>query len=403
MKLGIVYHMPFWQDAEGSLWEAEGSFARYVDSLAPYFDEISLCVPVFSSPQMSGTRLHARNVRLAPLPYFDGPRHFYPRLPSMIARIARWVPQIDILHCRVPTPAAYPAFVVARMLGKPIFLLVVGDLAALLPSMPYRGVRKRLWAGYTAVEEWAIQRMARRALTFANGAALTRKHDRPGSRVVETKTTTIDAGNLGSRVDTCAGSPIRLLTVSRIDPRKGLRCLPAAIAMLRSSGADVTLDIIGPPVGRPGEVEGDALDADAARLGVRDRVRCVGAVALQELLLRYRDYDAFVLPTLPGEGIPRVLLEAMAAGLPVIATRVSGIPSLITHEANGLLMDASTAEEVAGAVRRVIGDAALRQRLIQGGYETARACTLENQAARMMEVVSSRLGVPLAPGVAATT
>ena len=53
----------------------------------------------------------------------------------------------------------------------------------------------------------------------------------------------------------------------------------------------------------------------------------------------YRDYDLFVLPTRPGEGIPRVLLEAMAAGLPIVTTRVSGIASLITHEENGLLVD----------------------------------------------------------------
>ena len=48
MKLGIVYHMPFWRGADGTLREIEGSFARYVDSLAPYFDEISLCVPVLA-------------------------------------------------------------------------------------------------------------------------------------------------------------------------------------------------------------------------------------------------------------------------------------------------------------------------------------------------------------------
>src|SRR4051812_25497246 len=141
MKLGIVYHMPFWRGADGSLWESEGSFARYVDSLSPYFDEISLCVPVFPVPQTSGTRVRGANVTLAPLPFFDGPRHFYPRLPSVLARIARWVPGIDLLHCRVPTPAAYPAFVIARILRKPVFLLVVGDLKALLPSMPYRGAK----------------------------------------------------------------------------------------------------------------------------------------------------------------------------------------------------------------------------------------------------------------------
>ena len=85
VTLGILYHMPFWQAADGSLWEAEGSFARYVDSLAPYFDEILLSVPVFDAPQASGSRVRAANVRLAPLPYFPGPRQFYPMLPRFTA------------------------------------------------------------------------------------------------------------------------------------------------------------------------------------------------------------------------------------------------------------------------------------------------------------------------------
>ncbi|HET9703298.1 MAG TPA: hypothetical protein VFP85_04635, partial [Vicinamibacterales bacterium] len=72
MTLGILYHMPFWQAADGSLWEAEGSFARYVESLSPYFDHIVLCVPVHAEPQPSGSKLRASNVSLAPLPYFPG-------------------------------------------------------------------------------------------------------------------------------------------------------------------------------------------------------------------------------------------------------------------------------------------------------------------------------------------
>jgi glycosyltransferase involved in cell wall biosynthesis len=403
MRLGIVYHMPFWRAADGSLWETEGSFARYVDSLSPYFDEISLCVPVFAEPQSSGTRVRGSNVTLAPLPFFDGPRHFYPKLPSMLIRMARWVSRIDLLHCRVPTPAAYPAFVAARLLRKPVFLLVVGDLKALLPTMPYRGVKKQLWRGYTALEEWSLERMTRRALTFANGADLARKHASLESPVVETKTTTISADDIGCRADTFVRAPIRLLVVSRIDPRKGLRSLPGAVAQLRNSGLDVELEIVGPPVGRPGEAERDLILADAARLRVGDHVRCVGPVPLQELLPRYREYDAFVLPTLPGEGIPRVLLEAMASGLPVIATRVSGIPSLITHERNGLLIDESTPDAVATAIGRLAADPALRRGLIREGYETARAFTLEAQAARMMEVVSSRMGVTLRPAEAVAT
>jgi len=234
-------------------------------------------------------------------------------------------------------------------------------------------------------------------LGLTNGADLTRKHDSSDSPVVDTKTTTISASDIANRADTCTGGAIRLLAVSRIDPRKGLRCLPGAVALLRASGVDARLDIVGPTVGAPGEAERDAIVDDARRRGVDGDVRCVGAVPLQQLLQRYAEYDLFVLPTLPGEGIPRVLLEAMASGLPVVATRVAGIPSLITHERNGILIDEATPAAVADAVSRLVGDAALRRRLIQGGYETARSLTLETQAASMMDVLARRLGLSLRP------
>jgi len=393
MKLGIVYHMPFWRDADGVLREVEGSFARYVDSLAPYFDEISLCVPTLTEARGEGTPIRSPNVTLAPLPPFDGPLQFYPKLPQVVPRLWRWVRRIDVLHCRVPTPAALYAFGCARIARRPVFLLIVGDLRALLPSMPYRGMKRWLWRAYTEIEEIAIWWMTRTSLTFANGAALARKH---GSAVVETRTTTISAVDISTRVDTCHGGTVRLLTVSRIDPRKGLRALPEMVRTLLDRGLDVTLDIVGPIVGSPGEQERDAIVAETRRLELNGRVRCVGPLALDALLPAYRDYDVFVLPTLPGEGIPRVLLEAMSAGVPIVTTRVAGIPSLITHEGNGLLVEAGTTGVTADAVERLIGDPALRRRLIEAGYATARQHTLERQAEFIVDRLRTYVGRPLA-------
>jgi len=88
-------------------------------------------------------------------------------------------------------------------------------------------------------------------------------------------------------------------------------------------------------------------------------------------------------------------------GVPVVTTRVAGIPSLITHEVNGLLVDAPTVAAVAGAISRVVYDAGLRQRLIANGYETARGFTLEAQAARILAEVTSRLPVTLKQPAAA--
>jgi len=395
MRLGIVYHMPFWRDADGMLREVEGSFARYVDSLAPYFDEIVLCVPVLTAPGGEGTVIRSGNVTLAPLINFDGPVHFYPRLPLLVPRLFRFARRVDLLHCRVPTPAAIFAFLFGSLLGRPAFLLNVGDLAALRDSVPYRGIKRWLWRAYTAFEERNMQWMADRSLAFANGGALARKHSRRDRAVIETRTTTISLADLATRPDTCAGGRIRLVTVSRIDPRKGLTVLPDAVSQLQERGFDVMLDIIGPAVGAPGEAEHRAIVARAAALGVADRVKLPGAVPLEQLLPLYRTYDLFVLPTLPGEGIPRVLLEAMTSGVPIVTTRVAGIPSLVTHEVNGLLVDDPTPAAIAAALARLLSDAGLRQRLIANGYETARENTLEAQAARMMGEVSNRLHVRL--------
>ena len=395
MTLGIVYHMPFWRDADGTLREVEGSFARYVDSLAPYFDEISLCVPLLPAAAGDGTPVRAPNVTVAPLPPFDGPIQFYPRLATMLPALFRWTRTIDVLHCRVPTPAAVFAFAFARLVRRPAFLLVVGDLRALLPSMRYHGVKRLLWRAYTAFEERNVQWMADRALTFANGPALAAKHSRPGHAVVETRTTTIDEADIGSRADTCGAARIRALVVSRIDPRKGLGVLPPVVRQVVDAGVDLAVDIIGPSTGSLGDAEGAAVAGAAQQLGVSDRLRFCGAVPLERLLPMYADYDLFVLPTLPGEGIPRVLLEAMSAGLPVVTTRTAGIPGLVQHDVNGWLVDAPTPDAIAGAMLTIIRDGALRRRLIANGYQTARAHTRQAQAARMMATVSSELQLPL--------
>jgi glycosyltransferase involved in cell wall biosynthesis len=395
VTLGILYHMPFWQTADGALWEAEGSFARYVDSIAPYFDRVILSVPVFDTPPASGSRLRATNVSLAPLPYFPGPRQFYPQLMTMRSRLRQWVEQCDVIHLRVPSPAAIFAFRIAAARRKPIFLLVVGDYEALLPHLGYRGIKKFLFAQYVGFEEWAMRYMTSRALTFANGAALKAKHERDNPRIHETRTTTLSLGDFSNRADTCQGTRVRMLCVSRIDPRKGLRSLPEVVAGLVRAGDDVTLDIVGPTIGLIGESERDAIVAEATRLGVAERVNLLGPVALDQLLPLYRHYDLFVLPTRPGEGIPRVLMEAMAGGLPIVTTNVSGIASLIDHGVNGLLVPEGSTQGVVDALHLLIATPSLRQQLIQKGYATAAAHTLERQAAELMATVAAETGVPI--------
>ena len=171
------------------------------------------------------------------------------------------------------------------------------------------------------------------------------------------------------------------LRVSRIDPRKGLSVFPGAFALLEA-GRDVRPTSSGPPSDSPARTS-EPPSSRGRDPGVAGPTALPGPCRLIDLMTRYRDYDLFLLPTRPGEGIPRVLLEAMAAGLPVVTTDVAGIPCL-TDGHNGLLVHASI-DAVAAAIARLIDDAALRQRIIRGGLETARAHTLDRQAQAMID------------------
>ena len=86
------------------------------------------------------------------------------------------------------------------------------------------------------------------------------------------------------------------------------------------------------------------------------------ARTLPQVLALAREHDLFVLPTLPGEGVPRVLLEAMASGLPIVVSDVAGVPTLVQHEVNGLLVPPADPAAIAAAIERLIRDGDLRRR-----------------------------------------
>ena len=388
MRLAIVYHRPFYRDPEGGLWEAEGSFSRYVESLARFVDEIDLIVPERKQPfEGEAYRLRASNVVLRPLPFYDRLPAFYRALPGALAQLWRTFPHCDLVNLRIPTPLGVYAYGLAKLLRRPIFTIVVGDLAGVSESVRADSLKRKAYKVYLAVEEWLQERMVAGAPAFVNGQALYAKYNRPDRKVLLTTTSTISDQDVVDRPDTGlvieGHAPIRMLTVSRVDPRKGLHFLPPALADLVGRGHDVQLTVVGPTVGRMGEEARERVLASAAELGVADRISFVGARTLPQVLALAREHDLFVLPTLPGEGVPRVLLEAMASGLPIVVSDVAGVPTLVQHEVNGLLVPPADPAAIAEAVNRLIRDGDLRRRLIATGNRAARAHTADSHARKI--------------------
>jgi glycosyltransferase involved in cell wall biosynthesis len=132
-------------------------------------------------------------------------------------------------------------------------------------------------------------------------------------------------------------------------PRKGVEILLAALAELRGRGHHLRLRAVGPFESPEYESEIKQL---ADRLGVADAITWTGFVS--DIGAELARIDLFVLPSLFGEGLPMVVLESMAAGVPVVASRVEGVPEAIRHGQDGLLCEPANASQLAEAVEQII-------------------------------------------------
>jgi colanic acid/amylovoran biosynthesis glycosyltransferase len=181
----------------------------------------------------------------------------------------------------------------------------------------------------------------------------------------------------GERAPVADEAELRILNVAQLERRKGHAVLIEAIAQLAEAGVQVRATIVGEGPERP------ALDRLCERLAVTDRVELVGAVGQDEIRDFYARADVFVLPSF-AEGVPVVLMEAMAMRLPTIATRIMGVPELVEEGVNGLLVAPGRPDELAAALRELAKSPPLRRRLGERGREVVAERYDVEQSARAL-------------------
>ena len=163
---------------------------------------------------------------------------------------------------------------------------------------------------------------------------------------------------------------IRLLAVGRLVRKKGLDTFVDACAVLSSRGVDFEAVI----AGEPGDHE-EEVRARVTAAGLEERVSFLGPLTQPGLFAEYQRASVFALPCRVLEdgdrdGIPNVLMEAMACGLPVVTTGVSGITELVRNGENGLIVEPDRPVELADALHRLIKDPELAFRLAERGRIT---------------------------------
>jgi colanic acid/amylovoran biosynthesis glycosyltransferase len=166
--------------------------------------------------------------------------------------------------------------------------------------------------------------------------------------------------------------PVRIISIGRLIPKKGYAELIEACGLLNKQGFDFRCTIIG---GGPEHlplrrlIEARCLDQMIELVGPKSQTEIVESLAQSQI---------FVFPARRDEAgdqdnLPTVLIEAMASGLPIVASSLAGIPEIITDQINGILVPQRDPEALASAIRNLLLDSKERQRLGASGLSTARA------------------------------
>jgi glycosyltransferase involved in cell wall biosynthesis len=170
----------------------------------------------------------------------------------------------------------------------------------------------------------------------------------------------VDTQRFVPSVKSKANEICQLLCVGRLTSAKGQAILLASVAQLKQQGITVHLTLVGMGA------DAQSLKNYAESLGIVSQVTFTGAVDQDHILDYYHAADMFVLPSF-AEGLPVVLMEAMAMEIPCITTTITGIPELIQQGQNGILVPASDSEGLTQAIKQLAENQALRQQLGQAG------------------------------------
>ena len=236
---------------------------------------------------------------------------------------------------------------------------------------------------YASATSWAVLRAADRVIALTHGEAerlATWGIERVRVRVIPNG---IDLDEFATSTGVRRASPHPIvLYVGRMYPeQKGLDTLIPAFAALSGTGS-AELRLIGEDWGGVGLVR-----RLAKAHGVVDRVRILGPLARAEVLREYAGASAFVLPS-HFDSSPFVLLEAMASGLPIVATRVGGVPEVVVEGSTALLVPPGDPASLTAALERLLSDPSLAARFAEAGHRRAEEFSWSRILPRYFELLA---------------
>lgn len=383
-RLGVYQDGPFWlvPTPEGDRLgpdPADAPFLHFVTAVGAHFDSVTVFARIVTDGAVDERLLLPAAYRAAQLPDYGNLR----RLPAL-ARAAlgsaatfwRGLRDVDIVWAFGPHPLQLVLVGLAVLRRKRVVLGVRQDTPAYFRARLPGPRWKPLLAALDGMD-WLHRLAARRLGATVVGPDNLRRYARGGGRIREMSPSLVAAADVVvARPERDWSGEIGLLSVGRIDAEKNPLLLVEAVAELeRRRPGRYRLTWVG-----SGPLA-DAVRRRAHELGLAGRIDFLGYVPFgPDLLDLYRRAHAFVHVSLT-EGVPQVLVEALASGTPIVATDVGGVGGALEGGRLGLLVPPDDLAALVEAITRLSNEDALRSRLVDDGLEAARGRTLEAEAA----------------------
>lgn len=392
-SLRVCVYVPMVVYADDTTLTTDGTFQLMLPAFRPRFSSLDVRVSVVRDGRLTGReRFPTDGIGVDPLPAYNTGMQLLKCMPALLLEAWRTYRQLgrrwDLVWIVDAEPSQQLLFWLCRLGRKPAVLYLRGR-----EDIGY-GLRRRrfplnwLATVYAHYQRRMLPLLVRQANLMVTGRELSalyapyarRCHEYVSSLVHESDV----EPDLAEQRFTRNPDPITLLSVGRLAPVKGLHVLLDALSRLRRFGLDRQIHLRVVAHNRVPDYV-----AELTRLITQHHLEeCVTFVSdLQvgpALANEYRCADVFVCPSIQ-EGTPKTVPEAMSKALPIVASRVGGIPALVGDGQDGILVPAGDPTSLADALARLIRDPQLRRAMGHHSAERAREYVLEHQAARAAE------------------
>lgn len=367
MQLAIISHKTCWKSEESpSGYVSDGGFPLQMEAISELFSKTHLVVPVeASSPPVGVTSLTGKNFKIVELSILEG-RGWKRKLNFLLwflkncLVIWREIRRADAVHTPIPGDVGTIGMLFAMFLRKPLFVRHCGNW------MVQKTTAEWFW-------RWSMEKFAggRNVMLATGGANESPSPLNPNVKwIFSTSLREQDLETVVSKKNPLNGK-LRLIIACRQEKNKGTEIVIKSLPLILKKIPDVSLDIIGNGSLLP------TLKEQVKILDLEDKVTFHGKVEHKNVVKLMKKADIFCYPTSASEGFPKVVLEALASGLPVVTTKVSVLPELIKNEC-GILLDEVSPEALAEAVIKIVSNETYFESLSENAIQKAKGFSLES-------------------------